>query len=35
MDVLELKEKFPFLTCIKYASQEFIGIIQNSDQIVT
>tara|TARA_X000000950_G_scaffold26108_1_gene28123 strand:+ start:21915 stop:22325 length:411 start_codon:yes stop_codon:yes gene_type:complete len=35
MDVLELKEKFPFLTCIKYASQEFIGVIQNSDQIVT
>tara|TARA_B100001057_G_scaffold501187_1_gene621685 strand:- start:5400 stop:5810 length:411 start_codon:yes stop_codon:yes gene_type:complete len=35
MDVLELKEQFPFLTCIKYASQEFIGVIQNSDQIVT
>jgi hypothetical protein len=27
----EIKEKFPFLSGIRYQNQEFIGIIQNSD----
>lgn len=27
----EIQEKFPFLTGLRYQNQEFIGIIQNSD----
>jgi hypothetical protein len=27
----EINEKFPFLTCIRCQSHEYIGIIQNSD----
>lgn len=27
----EIKDKFPFLTGIRYQMQEYIGIIQNSD----
>jgi len=32
----EIKEKFPFLSLLKYNDQEFIGIIQNSsDKIIS
>ena len=27
----ELQEKFPFLTGITFADQEFVGIVQNKD----
>lgn len=32
IEIKEISEKFPFLTGIKYQGQEFIGIIQNSDE---
>ncbi|OUU18479.1 MAG: hypothetical protein CBC05_02005 [Crocinitomicaceae bacterium TMED45] len=35
MDYAELQEKFPFLSCIKYANNEYVGILQNQDQYVT
>ena len=31
IDIEDIKEKFPFLTGIRYQGREFIGIIQNSD----
>ncbi len=31
IDLDEIKEKFPFLTCIKVQNAEYIGIVQNSD----
>ena len=34
MDYAELQEKFPFLSCIKYANNEYVGILQNQDQYV-
>ena len=35
MDYAELQEKFPFLSCIKYANNEYVGILQNQAQHVT
>tara|TARA_B100001057_G_scaffold95208_1_gene91675 strand:- start:2094 stop:2459 length:366 start_codon:yes stop_codon:yes gene_type:complete len=35
MDYAELQEKFPFLSCLKYANSEYVGILQNQDQFVT
>lgn len=35
MDYAELKEKFPFLTCVKHGTDEFVGILLNKDQHVT
>ena len=35
MDYAELQEKFPFLSCIKYANNEYVGILQNQDTHVT
>ena len=35
MDYAELQEKFPFLSCLKYANNEYVGILQNQDQFVT
>ncbi len=35
MDYADLQEKFPFLSCIKYANNEYVGILQNQDQHVT
>lgn len=32
IDLEEIKEKFPFLSGIKIQNQEYIGIIQNSDE---
>lgn len=29
-----LQEKFPFLTIIKYLNKEYIGIMQNSDNVL-
>jgi len=31
IDIDEIKQKFPFLTGIRFQNHEFIGIIQNSD----
>ena len=30
-----LKEKYPFLTLLRYAGLEYVGIVQNSDDIIT
>ena len=35
MDYAELQEKFPFLSCVRYANNEYVGILQNQDQFVT
>ena len=35
MDYAELQEKFPFLSCIRYANNEYVGILQNQDQFVS
>ena len=35
MDVLELKEKFPFLSVVTYGGSEYIGIINNQDAFIT
>ena len=35
MEYAELQEKFPFLSCIKYANNEYVGILQNQDNHVT
>ena len=35
MDYAELQENFPFLSCLKYANNEYVGILQNQDQFVT
>ena len=35
MDYAELKEKFPFLTCVRHGTDEFVGILLNKDQHVT
>jgi len=37
MDTLfkQLEEKYPFLTVCKYANEEYIGIMQNSDDTFT
>ena len=32
---VKLTEKYPFITLCVYASQEYIGIIQNQDDIIT
>ena len=34
MDYAELQEKFPFLSCVRYANNEYVGILQNQDQFV-
>jgi hypothetical protein len=31
----KLAEKYPFITLCVYASTEYVGIIQNSDEIIT
>ena len=31
----KLTEKYPFITLCAYANQEYIGIIQNRDDIIT
>ena len=31
----KLAEKYPFITLCVYASQEYIGIIQNQDDVIT
>jgi len=31
----KLAEKYPFITLCVYASQEYVGIIQNQDDIIT
>ena len=31
IDIIEIKDKFPFLSGLKCQTHEFIGIIQNSD----
>jgi len=33
--LVQLEEKYPFLTVCKYADEEFIGIIQNTDASIT
>ena len=35
MDYAQLQEKFPFLSCVRYANNEYVGILQNQDQFVT
>ena len=35
MEYAELQEKFPFLSCVKYANNEYVGILQNQDNHVT
>ena len=30
-----LREKYPFLTLLRYASNEYVGIVQNSDDVIT
>lgn len=31
----EIKEKLPFISIVKYGSQEYVGIISNQDQNIT
>lgn len=31
----KLTEKYPFITLCVYASQEYVGIIQNQDEVIT
>ena len=35
MDYNELTDKFPFLSCIKHGTNEYVGIMQNQDDFVT
>ena len=35
MDYNELTDKFPFLSCIKHGTTEYVGIMQNQDDFVT
>ena len=35
MEYAELQEKFPFLSCVKYANNEYVGILQNQANHVT
>ena len=35
MDYNELADKFPFLSCVKHGTNEYVGIIQNQDDFVT
>ena len=35
MNYDELSEKFPFLSCIKHGTSEYVGILQNQDDFVT
>ena len=35
MEYAELQEKFPFLSCIRYSNNEYVGILLNQDQYVT
>lgn len=32
MELTDVQEKFPFLTILRYRDEEFIGIVQNSDE---
>lgn len=32
IELTQIEEKFPFLSCIRYQEDEFIGIIQNMDE---
>ena len=34
-DLKELSEKYPFITYLRYGGDEYIGIIQNSDETIT
>lgn len=34
-DLKELSKKYPFITYLRYGGDEYIGIIQNSDEIIT
>ena len=31
---LEVQEKYPFLSLVAYGGEEYVGIIQNSDDVV-
>ena len=31
----KLAEKYPFITLCVYASQEYVGIVQNQDEVIT
>ena len=31
----KLAEKYPFITLCVYATQEYVGIVQNQDDIIT
>ena len=33
--LLQLQEKYPFLSVCKYAGEEYVGIIQNNDDTIT
>ena len=35
MDYNELADKFPFLSCVKHGTNEYVGIVQNQDDFVT
>ena len=34
-EIKELLEKYPFITYLVYGGNEYIGIVQNSDEIIT
>lgn len=34
-DYTELLKKYPFLTCLIYGGNEYIGVIQNFDDVIT
>ena len=34
-EIKELLEKYPFITYLSYGGNEYIGIIQNSDEVIT
>jgi hypothetical protein len=34
-EIKELLEKYPFITYLVYGGNEYIGIIQNSDEVIT
>jgi hypothetical protein len=34
-EIKELLEKYPFITYLVYGGNEYIGIVQNSDEVIT
>lgn len=34
-DLRELSKNYPFITYLRYGGEEYIGIVQNSDEIIT